>query len=524
MTRRGRLAASVVAALLAASTAPLAQRPSVTAGITQARALRSVYDAILNADSFEANRLLARACPAAPIEACLVLDAVATWWRIRLDPESRALDKAFLAKVNAAIAATEAWTVREPRRAEAWFYKGGAYGARVQFRVLRDEPLSAARDGTEARDSLERALKLNKGLFDAHFGIGLYKYYADVAPTLAKMVRWLLFLPGGDRVEGLREMLEAKNRGALLGGEADYQLHLIYLWYEESAATALEIVRGLRARYPRNPLFVSRVAIIEDVYFHDHAASLATYQTLLDQARLGQVNEAQNAQVVARLGLASELDHLFETDEAVVELRRVMAGRSPVPFGAQARASLALGRAQERMGARPNAVVSYRSALEFARREGLSALADEAREAIRQPAQPGPAADAYRMGLQGWRHVQRGELEQAAPLLTRARELDPTDPVIEFRYAKLLAARDESEDALQSFERVIGWVPAAPPTFRADACLEAGRILEEQKQFSAAAERYRAASRMAGASAHTRDAAQRLLSRLEATVTTNPAQ
>jgi tetratricopeptide (TPR) repeat protein len=524
MNRGGRLAASALAALVAGSSVPLAQRSSVLAGITEARALRAIYDAILNADSFEADRLLAQTCPPAPSDACLVLDAVAVLWRIQRDPDGRALDETFEKKVDAAIAATEAWTVREPKRAEAWFYKGGAYGTRVQWRVLRREPLSAARDGNEARDSLERAVTLNPRLFDAHFGIGLYKYYADVAPRLARMVRWLLFLPGGDRVEGLREMLEARTRGALLPGEADYQLNFIYLWYEESAPKALDLMKGLRARYPRNPLFVSRIGFIEDVYFHDHAASLATYQTLLDLARLGQVNDAESAEVVARLGLASELDHLYETDETIVELRRVMAGRSPTPFGAQARASLALGRAQERLGARPNAVVSYRSALDFARREGLTELADEAQEAIRSPSQPGPPAEAYRMALQAWRHVQRGELDQATPLLARARELDPGDPVIEFRFAKLMAARGEPSAALAAFERVIGATPAAPATFHADACLESGRILESQNRLTAAAERYRSAANLAGASSHTREAARRSLARIQPAAVTNPAR
>ena len=28
-------------------------------------------------------------------------------------------------------------------------------------------------------------------------------------------------------------MLQARDRGELLRGEADYQLHLVYLWYEQ---------------------------------------------------------------------------------------------------------------------------------------------------------------------------------------------------------------------------------------------------------------------------------------------------
>ena len=87
--------------------------------------------------------------------------------------------------------------------------------------------------------ALERAIELDSGLEDAYFGIGMYKYYADVAPTAAKILRFLLLLPGGDRKEGLAQMLRARNRGRLLQGEADYQLHIVYLWYERQTPRAL---------------------------------------------------------------------------------------------------------------------------------------------------------------------------------------------------------------------------------------------------------------------------------------------
>ena len=49
----------------------------------------------------------------------------------------------------------------------------------------------------------------------------------------------------------------------LLRGEADYQLHLIYLWYEQKPARALELLEGLDARYPTNPLFLQRIAEVQ---------------------------------------------------------------------------------------------------------------------------------------------------------------------------------------------------------------------------------------------------------------------
>ena len=68
---------------------------------------------------------------------------------------------------------------------------------------------------------------------DAYFGIGLYHYYAAVAPPAARMLRWLLLLPGGDRTGGLDEMRRARAGGLLVRDEADYQLHIIDVWYEK---------------------------------------------------------------------------------------------------------------------------------------------------------------------------------------------------------------------------------------------------------------------------------------------------
>jgi hypothetical protein len=86
------------------------------------------------------------------------------------------------------------------------------------------------------------------------------------------MVRWLLALPGGNKRRGLREMLpSAYSAGELLRDEADYQLHLIYLWYEKQPEHALALLRTLAQAHPRNPLFAQQAAEVEDVYLHDHS-------------------------------------------------------------------------------------------------------------------------------------------------------------------------------------------------------------------------------------------------------------
>src|SRR4029079_14870595 len=97
-------------------------------------------------------------------------------------------------------------------------------------------------------------------LDDAYFGIGLYQYYADVAPMAAKMLRFLLMLPGGDKAEGLARMRRPRAEGQLLRGEADYQLQIIYLWYEKRADLAVELLESLRDQHPTNPVFTPELA------------------------------------------------------------------------------------------------------------------------------------------------------------------------------------------------------------------------------------------------------------------------
>src|SRR3977135_1528535 len=144
--------------IVAASAIALASTSPAHASLTGAAQLAAVYDTILDARFEQVDAQLKQACPPAPEGACLVLRVVSLWWQISLNPESRALDRRFEELSASTIAANEAWTSREPKRAEAWFYLAGAYGPRVQWRVLRGERFGAARDGKRIKDALERAL------------------------------------------------------------------------------------------------------------------------------------------------------------------------------------------------------------------------------------------------------------------------------------------------------------------------------------------------------------------------------
>jgi hypothetical protein len=355
---------------------------ATAAGLTESARLAVVYDAILHARFDRARAELARTCPPAPAESCLALAPVITWWEIQLDPNNHRLDKSLDSAANTAIEAAERWTRREPQRAEAWFYLAGAHAPLEELRLLRGQRLAAARDAVGLKSALDKAVALDPTLADAYFGIGLYHYYAAVAPAPVKVVRWLLFLPGGDRDGGLREMQRARESGALLRAEADYQLHWLYLWYEHQPARARDLLRGLDTQYPSNPIFLARVAEVERDYFHDHRASAQTWQTLLDRANAKQVEAADMTAVRARIGLAQELLATSEPHRAIDLLQSTVTARPTAPYGAEAAAHFTLGRAYEAINDRDRAASAWRTAIATTPSDDPDDIRTRARAAI----------------------------------------------------------------------------------------------------------------------------------------------
>ena len=471
------------------------------------------YDFILDARFDQVEPELRKACGPAPREACDVLAATALWWRIQLDPDSTALDQEFSTLVDRAIAATEAWAERAPTSAEAWFYMGGAYAARVQWRVLRDERLSAARDGKRILQALEESIRLDPTLDDAYFGMGMYKYYADVAPAAARMLRFLLLLPGGDRKVGLEQMRRARARGRLLQGEADYQLSIVYLWYENQTPGAINLLQALNEQYPGNPLFLAQIAHIQDTYQHDITASLATWRTLLAAAREQRANLPTLAETQARLGIARMLENLHQTDHAIEQLQAVIDRRPDAPFGSLALAYLKLGEAQDRLGARTAAVDAYAAAQKAAPADDPHDIVSAAAGRLRR-APDAKVAEAYRRSLDGWRLFEKNDLVGATAALERSLLLNGNSPVTRYRFGRVLQSMKQDPAALAQFEMAIRQAKQAPAPILGNAYLEGARLLERAGKRDAALSYYRIAASLFGAASDTRAAATRSITRL----------
>ena len=199
-----------------------------------------------------------------------LLEADTNWWKIYLteanliDPDVfEALSEAptpydvdFKRLDELAIQKAETHIQAHQDEARNCFYEGLAYGVRARLEALRDHALATARAGKKLRNLSLTALKLDSGLEDAWFGVGLYNYFVDTLPTYVKMLRFLILLPGGDRFAGLRQIQQAMEKGHLVNSEAKFHLAKDYSRpITRQYARSLELLGQMEQQYPHNPLW-----------------------------------------------------------------------------------------------------------------------------------------------------------------------------------------------------------------------------------------------------------------------------
>jgi hypothetical protein len=124
------------------------------------------------------------------------------------------------------------------------------------------------------------------------------------------------------------------------------------------------------------------------------------------------------------------------------------------------------------------------------------------------------SAAAYRLSIDGWRALERGDLSEAERAIGQSLALRPGDPVTRYRQARLLTAQKDDAAALHVLEAIAAARAATPATIYATACVDAARLLERRGERTRAIDLYRAARGVFGADRRTKDAAQRALTRL----------
>ena len=88
-------------------------------------------------------------------------------------------------------------------------------------------------------------------LYDSYLGLGIYQYYVDAMPVIAKLFSSWLLMPGS-RTEGMRKLELAAEKGKYGMPMAKGFMAEKYGFNEGEHLKAIEIYKELIMKYPDN--------------------------------------------------------------------------------------------------------------------------------------------------------------------------------------------------------------------------------------------------------------------------------
>ena len=240
---------------------------------------------------------------------CKVLErkynTIDSWSRQRApDPD----DNAYLALSDKVTRLAEA-SITESDSAEMELYAGLGYASRARLVGLRYEKMATARAGVEARKHLLRCLELDPNMTDANLGLGLYNYYVDTLSGIAKILRFFMGIPGGDKRVGLRQLETAATNAEMVQTEARFNMAKNLRNYDFDYARAATAAAPLTSDFPDNPVFLLLAGDIAAKLGHkEEAASRfrAAAAAPVEDAKCAERVQQIVRQALAALGTATK--------------------------------------------------------------------------------------------------------------------------------------------------------------------------------------------------------------------------
>jgi tetratricopeptide (TPR) repeat protein len=248
----------------AAHSAPAAATGKLSLPANTSTILNHIYSGRTGLAIPEA-RLLEEQNPNDPLG--YILEAEARWWKIwwgsaefkygmsmARHREKMAADQPYLElAAKAYVVATT--NLAQQESADMHLYAGMADSLAARLYGLRGEGRNTAKFGVRARENLQRAIALDPQLADADFGLGLYNYYVDTLSAMARMLRFMMGIPGGSKEQGIRQLHIAIAEGQLTPVLARYYLAINLHNFDQRYEDALRLITPLVEQYPDNPIF-----------------------------------------------------------------------------------------------------------------------------------------------------------------------------------------------------------------------------------------------------------------------------
>ncbi|MCP4897406.1 MAG: hypothetical protein GY906_10580 [bacterium] len=142
---------------------------------------------------------------------------------------------------------------------ETQLYLGRAYGNLGRYYAMEGKYFKAYVNSKRAKNVLVALTQQHPDCWDAYFELGLYHYYAELAPRVLRALSFILGIEG-DRPLGLEELERARQQGEFTKIDATFFLQHINLHYEEDFKTVVALNRELVSRFPTNVVHLSNLA------------------------------------------------------------------------------------------------------------------------------------------------------------------------------------------------------------------------------------------------------------------------
>jgi tetratricopeptide (TPR) repeat protein len=389
------------------------------------------------------------------------------------DDRSGAVD--FEQRLDAFIDAAEARYGRDRNDADALFYLAQGHFLRATYRFEADKGTwGAARDGAKAKNYSEAYVKAHPDRADAYLALGLYNYFVDLAPTLFKALRFMLFLPAGDRALGLKQIERAAAEGPMLGPQAQLILTEIYATTEGRVADALATANRLAVRYPQSDevgfatadVFVS--PIVDDL---PRAAD--TLQRIADRHKGDATIDGLAARAKALLSIGNIRLDQWRIDDAIATLFPIIDANPQQPDWIMPQSLLMRGNALARLN-QPWAPGDANRVLAEPKWAKWHASAKAQIQWINTRNASGEAA-MYASLIPGNRLVAEKKWDDARRAYEPIRAANPQNPQVRYRLAYLRFASGDAEGSLPEMLALGNSGKIVPDWLKAAALLTAAR-------------------------------------------------
>jgi tetratricopeptide (TPR) repeat protein len=144
------------------------------------------------------------------------------------------------------------FSTRKNQDPNALFFYTAVIGLRASVATWENQWWEAAQLGKVMKNNAEELVKLDPENYDSYYLLGSYNYFADALPGYVKFIRTFLFLPSGNKTEGMKQLILANQKGTITAGEAGRTLSIIYTNFEKQHEYGVKMCDNVLIQYPEN--------------------------------------------------------------------------------------------------------------------------------------------------------------------------------------------------------------------------------------------------------------------------------